>query len=72
MYTPTSIAIGTVAATVEVAHVLCFIALITTSPSTAIRMTMMSNTPASATRPPTGPISSRAILPSERPSRLSE
>ncbi len=69
---PTSIAIGIVAATEEVAHGLCFIALTTTRPSTAIRMTMIISTPNSAVMPPTGPISSRAILPSEWPSRRSD
>ena len=69
---PTSIAIGIVAATVEVAQVLCFIALTTTSPSTAIRITMIISTPTSAVKPATGPISSDAMRPSERPSRLSE
>ena len=69
---PTSIAIGTVAATVEVAQMLCFIALTTTRPSTAMRMTMIISTPISAMNPATGPISSRAILPSDRPSRFSE
>jgi len=63
---PTIIAIGTVAATVEVAHALCFIALTTTRPSTAIRITMMVSTPTSAVNPATGPISSEAMRPSER------
>ena len=36
-------------------------ALTTTSPSTAMRMIMMTNTPISAATPPTRPSSSRAI-----------
>ena len=50
-----------VAATVLVAHGLCFMALTTTRPSTAIRITMIAMTPMRATAPPTGPSSSRAI-----------
>ncbi len=63
---------GMVAATVEVAHGLCFMALTTTRPSTAIRMIMMVITPSSAAMPPMGPSSSRAIWPSERPLRRVE
>ena len=52
---------GTVANTVEVAQGLCFMALTTTSPSTAIRMIMINSVPMRAANPPTGPNSSRAI-----------
>ena len=68
-YRPISTAIGMVANTVEVAHGLCFIALTTTSPSTAIRMIMMVSVPRMAANPPTGPSSSRAIWPRLRPLR---
>ena len=61
-----------VAATVDVAHGLCRIAFTTTRPSTAIKMIMMAMTPISATAPPIGPSSSRAICPSDRPSRRIE
>ena len=56
------------AATVEVAQALSFIALTTTSPSTAISMTMNQHAD-HAVKPATGPISSDAMRPSERPSR---
>src|SRR6478736_590878 len=69
MNRPTRIAIGIVAATVDVAHGLWRIALTTTRPSTAIRMIMIASTPINATAPPTAPSSSRAIWPSDRPSR---
>ena len=72
MYSPISMAIGMVAKTVEVAHGLCFIALTTTSASTAIRITMIASVPIWAAKPPTGPSSSRAIWPSERPLRRVE
>ena len=58
-----------VANTVEVAQGLCFIALTTTRPSTAIRMIMMVSVPSMAAKPPTGPSSSRAICPRLRPLR---
>jgi len=61
-----------VAATVEVAHGLCFIAFTTTSPSTAIRITMIKNVAISAAMPPMLPSSSRAIWPRLRPSRRVE
>ena len=61
-----------VASTVEVAQGLCFMTLTITSPSTAIRMIMMSSVPMSAAKPPTGPSSSRAIWPRLRPSRRVE
>ena len=60
---------GIVANTVDVAHGLCFIALTTTSASTAIRMIMIPSVPNSAAKPPIGPSSWRAIWPSVRPSR---
>ena len=69
MYQPISIAIGIVAPTVNVPHGLCRSAFTTTSARTAIRITMMKKTPTSAANPPTGPISSFAICPSERASR---
>ncbi len=47
-YRPINIAIGIVANTVAVAHGLCFIALTTIKPSTAIRMTMIISVPISA------------------------
>ena len=65
-------AMGMVAPTVEVAQGLCFMALTTTSPSTAMRMIMMHITPSIAVLPPMGPSSSLAICPSERPSRRIE
>ena len=72
MYQPMTMAIGIVAPTVNVPHGLSFSALVTTRPSTAIRITMIINTPIMATNPPTAPISSRAICPSDLPSRRSE
>ncbi len=50
----------------------CARALTMTRASTASRMIMMANTAIRAAAPPTGPISSRAIWPSERPSRRVE
>ena len=49
-----------------------FSAFTTTSATTASRMIMMSSTVMSAVTPPTGPISSRAIWPSDLPSRRIE
>ena len=72
IYRPIKMAMGIVAPTVEVAHGLCRMALTTTKPSTAIKIIIMANTPIMATAPPKGPSSSRAIWPSERPSRLIE
>jgi hypothetical protein len=72
MKSPIRMAIGIVVATVDVAHGLWRIAFTTTRPRTAIRMIMMAITPISATAPPIGPSSSRAIWPSERPSRRIE
>src|SRR2546430_699561 len=69
MYQPITMAIGIVAPTVNVPHGLWRSAFTTTSASTAIRITMMKKTPRSAAKPPSGPISSLAICPSERPSR---
>ena len=65
-------AMGIVAATVEVAQGLCFMAFTTTRPRTAMRMIMIVMTPISAALPPMAPNSSRAIWPSERPSRRVE
>ena len=56
-------ATGIVADTVNVAHGLCFMALTTTKPSTAIRMIIMLNVPINAAVPPKAPNSSRAICP---------
>ena len=47
-------------------------AFTTTMASTASRMIMIASTAISAATPPTGPISSRAIWPSERPLRRIE
>jgi hypothetical protein len=47
-------------------------AFTTTRARTASRMIMIEKTASSAATPPTGPISSRAIWPSERPSRRME
>ena len=69
---PSTSAIGIVAATVAVAHGLPYMAFTTTRPSTPIRITMIASTPTSAAAPPTGPISSRTIWPSDLPSRRSE
>ena len=66
------IAIGMVAAIVNVPHGLPLSAFTTTRPTTASRITMISSTVTSATKPPTLPISSRAICPSDLPSRRSE
>ena len=65
---PMTIAIGMVSPTVTVPHGLWLSAFTTTSARTAIRMTMIEKTPTIAANPPTGPISSLAIWPSERPS----
>ena len=62
-------AIGIVAATVEVAHGLCFMAFTTTSPRTAMRIIIIAKVPINAAAPPIGPISSRAICPKLRPLR---
>ena len=72
MKRPISKAMGIVAATVDVAQGLWRIAFTTTRPSTAMRMIMIAITPINATAPPMGPSSSRAIWPSERPSRRIE
>ncbi len=66
------IATGMVAAIVKVPHALPLSAFTTTSPTTASRITMMMRTVTSAMKPPTLPISSRAILPSDLPSRRME
>ena len=65
-------AMGMVAAMVNVPHGLPFSALTTTSAITASRMIMISSTVTSAMKPPTLPISSRAIWPSDLPSRRME
>ena len=66
------IAMGMVAKIVNVPHGLPFSAFTTTSPTTARMMIIISITVTSATKPPTLPISSRAICPSDLPSRRSE
>ena len=65
-------AIGMVAATVEVAHGLCFMAFTTTKPNTAIKMIMIMKVPIKAAAPPIGPISSLAIWPRLRALRRVE
>ena len=65
-------AMGMVAAMVKVPQGLPFSALTTTSATTASRMTMIKSTVTRATKPPTLPISSRAIWPSDLPSRRME
>ena len=66
------IAIGIVAATVNVPHGLSAKALTTMSASTARMMTMIMKVPNSAMTPGTGPSSVRISSPSERPSRRME
>ena len=61
-----------VAAMVKVPQGLPLSALTTTSATTASRMIMISSTVTSAVKPPTLPISSRAIWPSDLPSRRME
>jgi len=63
---------GIVMAIENVPHGESASALTTTSARTARRMTMIENTASSAATPPTGPISSRAIWPSDLPSRRIE
>ena len=65
-------AMGMVAAMVNVPQGLPLSALTTTSATTASRMIMMSSTVTRAMKPPTLPISSRAIWPSDLPSRRME
>ena len=65
-------AIGIVHAIENVPHGEFASALTTTSASTASRITMIASTATSAAAPPTGPISSRAIWPSDLPSRRIE
>ena len=65
-------AIGMVAAMVNVPQGLLFNALTITSATTASRITMISSTVISAAKPPVFPISSRAICPSDLPSRRRE
>ena len=71
-YRPMKRAIGIVIAMEKTPHGLSASALTTTRPSTASRMTMITNTPTIAAVPPTPPSSSRAIWPSERPRRRVE
>ena len=67
-----SIAIGIVRPIVTVPHGLALSALTTTSASTASSTIMMPSTATSAVTPATGPISSRAIWPSDLPSRRTD
>ena len=67
-----SIAIGMVMARVKAPHGECLSALTTTRATTASRMTMMARTETMARSPARRPTSSRAIWPSDRPSRRSE
>src|SRR5262252_4504700 len=62
-------AIGIVQNTANVPHGLPISALTTTSARTARTMTQIRRTPTPAIVPAIGPISARAISPSERPSR---
>lgn len=71
-YTPMKRAIGMVMPMEKTPQGECASAPTMTSASTASRMIMMTNTARRAAAPPTGPISSRAIWPSERPSRRVE
>ena len=63
------IAIGIVIAIENTPHGLDASALTTTRASTASRITMITKTATIADAPPTAPISSRTIWPSERPRR---
>jgi len=65
-------AIGMVAAMVNVPQGLPFSAFTTTSAITASMMTMINSTVIKAAKPATLPISSRAICPSDLPSRRME
>ena len=65
-------AIGIVIAIENIPQGDCASALTTTSARTASRMIMIEKTAISAAAPPTGPISSRAICPSDLPSRRIE
>ena len=71
-YRPMKMAIGIVIAMENTPQGLSARALTTTSASTASRITMITSTPMIAAAPPTGPSSSRAICPSERPRRRVE
>ncbi len=68
-YSPMNSAMGMVAAIVNAPQGLSLNAFTTTSATTASRMIMISSTVSSAVNPPTLPISSRAIWPSDFPSR---
>ena len=65
-------AIGIVIAIEKTPQGDCASALTTTSARTASRMIMIEKTAIRAATPPTGPISSRAICPSDLPSRRIE
>ncbi len=65
-------AIGMVIASENTPHGDSASAFTTTSASTANRMIMMARTATRAAIPPTGPISSRAICPRDRPLRRIE
>ena len=67
-----SIAIGMVMARVKAPHGESLSAFTTTRATTASRMTMIPRTETMARSPARRPTSSRAIWPSERPSRRSE
>src|SRR5919112_1074586 len=69
---PMRIAIGIVIAMENEPHGDSARARTTTRASTASRMTIIDRTARSAAAPPTGPISSRAICPSDLPARLKE
>ena len=60
------------AATVEVAHGLCFIAFTTTNPKTAIKMIIITKVPMSEATPASGLNSSFAICPKLFPFFLTE
>ncbi len=63
---------GMVVNTVKVAQGLCFMALTTTRPSTAMTITTIISVPSMAAVPPTAPSSSRAICPRLLPLRRVE
>ena len=69
---PITIAIGIVSPMVTVPQGLCCSAFTTTRASTEMRMIMMPSTATSAVVPATRPISSRAMRPSDLPSRRTE
>ena len=69
---PISTAIGIVIAMVNVPHGLDFRAFTTTSATTPSKITRIAITATKATHPPSLPISSFAICPSDLPSRRTE